>query len=597
VPKLAGSCRAGSLSSPRRSRIGAAARTAARAIGTAIVIALAALSLAQPSYAATYQAPGSIASDCSTDVTQQVLSWVASVPDNSTLSFASGGCYRIEETLELTDRNGLTFEGNGATFKATTIGDTWRSQWRLIGGSQIVFRNMNVRGANPAGGTFVSALQHQHAFDLNGASYVELDRTRSSDVYGDCVYVTRRWDGGQAWSSNVNVHDGSCVANGRMGIAVVAGRDVVVERTSLSQIGRTAFDIEPNGTGFGAQNVTFRNNQVSGALPGGFFTAIGDGPIASVTVSNNTTSGVGMYMAVLAPSGQRRSQITISGNSSDTGYYAAGSVAMDFERVDGLTVTGNSIPLSGPNMALAWVSESCDVDVSGNSFPGGVAEARISPYSSCATTSPPPTQPPPPTPAPNQPPSVLLTAPSAGSTFSSRLALAAEARDDRGVSRVEFWVGGKLRNTDSSTPYSYTWRPRHKDAYGQYAVTAKAFDAAGLSASASVTVMRLANTSTTLKLGDGKPKASSSDSSATTHARGRVKGARSGWTVLALERLDRTTGTWAKASARKLRVSRRGRFGVRLTGLAGGLWRARAVFTGTRRGAPSVSPYRHFRAR
>jgi len=499
-------------------------------LAAAIAIALAALSLAQPAFAARHQAPGSIASDCSRDVTQQVLSWIASVPDNSTLSFARGGCYRIEGTLELTDRNGLTFEGNGATFKATTIGDTWRSQWRLIGGSRIAFRNMNVQGAHPAGGTFVSALQHQHAFDLNGVSHVELDRTRSSNLYGDCVYITRRADGRQAWSSNVHVHDSSCIGNGRMGIAVVAGCEVLVERTNMSQIGRTAFDVEPNGPGFGAQNVTFRNNRVSGALPGGFFTAIGDGLIDSVTVSDNSTSGVGIYMAVLALPGQRRSQITISGNSSDTGYYAAGSVAMDFERVDGLTVTGNSIPLSGPNMALAWVSRSCDVKISGNSFPGGVAEARISSYSSCTTRSTATTRLPPSAPAPNQPPTVLPAAPVAGTS------------------------GGAF-----------------------------------------ATVKRRAATSTTLRVGSCKTKASSNRRSAPTHARGRVKGARSGRVVLRLEHFDGRAETWVKARTRRLRVSRRGRFGARLRGLAGGLWRARATFKGTRRGAPSASPYRYFR--
>src|SRR5438874_13361168 len=95
-------------------------------LAATIVIALAVLSLARPAFAATHEAPGSIASDCSRDVTQQLLSWIASVPDHSTLSFASGGCYRIDGTLELTDRDGLTFEGNNATFRASTTGATWR---------------------------------------------------------------------------------------------------------------------------------------------------------------------------------------------------------------------------------------------------------------------------------------------------------------------------------------------------------------------------------------------------------------------------------------------------------------------------------------
>ena len=57
--------------------------------------------------ASAYQAPSSIAHDCSVDVTQPLLSWIASVPDNSTLSFASAGCYRIEGTLEIRGRDEL----------------------------------------------------------------------------------------------------------------------------------------------------------------------------------------------------------------------------------------------------------------------------------------------------------------------------------------------------------------------------------------------------------------------------------------------------------------------------------------------------------
>jgi hypothetical protein len=85
-------------------------------------------------------------------------------------------------------------------------------------------------------------------------------------------------------------------------------------------------------------------------------------------------------MAVLAPPGQRRSNIRITGNSSDTGYHAPGSAALDFQRVDGLTVARNAIPVSGPNMALASVLESCDVTISGNLVSRGSREARIAPF-------------------------------------------------------------------------------------------------------------------------------------------------------------------------------------------------------------------------
>ncbi|MDQ3671027.1 MAG: IPT/TIG domain-containing protein [Actinomycetota bacterium] len=328
----------------------------------------------------SYQVPAAVASDCSKDVTQSLSAWIASVPNGSTLSFADGACYRVDGTLELTNRSGLVFEGHGASFEPATTGNTWRSQWRLVGGSNLVFRNMIVRGARPPGSGFVADLQHQHGFDLKGASGVKLDRVDVSAVYGDCVYIGQALDGSRAWSSNVHVEDSGCAGTGRMGVAVTAGSDVLVERSSFGGIGMTAFDVEPNGgaSGFGGKRLVFRGNRI-GSVGASVFDAIGDGPVDDVTLSNNIVSGQGFRLVVIAPSGQRRSNFTITGNVSDTGHNAPGSAALKFIRVDGVMVTGNTIPLSGANMALAWAAESTAVEVSGNSFPGGVVEARIVP--------------------------------------------------------------------------------------------------------------------------------------------------------------------------------------------------------------------------
>jgi hypothetical protein len=329
--------------------------------------------------AVRYPVPAAITRDCSVDVTKPLLSWIASVPDHSILSFTAGACYRIDGTLELRGRNGLDFEGNGATFRAATTGDPWRSQWRAVGGSQLVFRDMHLRGGSPLGGTHVSYLQHQHAFDLLGVVGVELDRIEAANLYGDCVYVGQGWDSKKSWSRNVHVHDSACSRNGRMGVAVTAGRDVLVERTSFSHIALSVFDIEPNGIGFGARNITFANNHVGSAYDY-VFVATGDGPVDGVTVSGNRIAGKGMRMGVFSPPGQRRSNITITGNVSDTGYSDAIGAAMAFAGVDGLSVTRNRAPLSGRDMALASASRSCDVEIAGNAFPGGVTESRVAPY-------------------------------------------------------------------------------------------------------------------------------------------------------------------------------------------------------------------------
>ena len=357
-----------------------------------LLFAAALLGLAPPhaAHGATvYNVPASIAGNCSTDVTAPLLSWIASVPDNSVLSFTSGACYRIEQTLEITNRHGLTFEGNGATFQATTVGGVHRSQWQLVEGSNFVLRNMTINGGD-AGGAFDSALQHQHGIDLSGPSGVEIDHVNITNVPGDCFYVGQGWYT-KRWSSDVHVHDSSCAHSRRMGVAVTAGRTVLVERTSFAQIGMTAFDIEPNGAGFGATGIRFANNQVRSIE---MLDVLGDGPVDSVTVDNNTILGQGTHMAVIAQPGQRHTNITITGNTNDTAYSNAGSVAIDVIRVNGLTVTKNVIPLGAQNMALIDVSESCNVNVSGNSYPGGVAEARIHAYSGTCPAPPPAVIPP-----------------------------------------------------------------------------------------------------------------------------------------------------------------------------------------------------------
>ena len=52
-----------------------------------------------------YTVPASVPTGCSTDATSQILSWIASVPNNSTLRFGASACYRIEGTIELHNRN------------------------------------------------------------------------------------------------------------------------------------------------------------------------------------------------------------------------------------------------------------------------------------------------------------------------------------------------------------------------------------------------------------------------------------------------------------------------------------------------------------
>ncbi|RED97529.1 Ig-like domain-containing protein [Marinoscillum furvescens] len=91
----------------------------------------------------------------------------------------------------------------------------------------------------------------------------------------------------------------------------------------------------------------------------------------------------------------------------------------------------------------------------------------------------------------NQAPSVSVTAPSNGATYTDgdNVTITASASDSDGtISSVEFYQGSTLLGTDTSSPYSYTWS---NVSAGSYSITAKATDndgASTTSSSVSITV-------------------------------------------------------------------------------------------------------------
>jgi len=99
----------------------------------------------------------------------------------------------------------------------------------------------------------------------------------------------------------------------------------------------------------------------------------------------------------------------------------------------------------------------------------------------------------------SQVPSVSITFPSSGSTVSGSVTVTANATDDRGVTKVEFYVDGVLKSTDTGSPYSYNWDTT-TFSNGAHTLLAKAYDAAGnvgTSSTVSVTVNNAAG-----KIGD-----------------------------------------------------------------------------------------------
>ena len=101
----------------------------------------------------------------------------------------------------------------------------------------------------------------------------------------------------------------------------------------------------------------------------------------------------------------------------------------------------------------------------------------------------------------NQAPSVSLTAPTSGATFTApaTFGMAANATDaDGSISRVDFYANSTLVASDTTSPFSASWS---NVAAGTYSLTAKATDDDGsstTSAARSVTVSAASTVSTSL---------------------------------------------------------------------------------------------------
>ena len=362
-----------------------------------LAVVLAALSVpsvlgSAASGATTYKPPASIDRTGSTDVTNGLNKFFASVPDGSVITFPDHSRYRVEGTLYLRSRNDLRIEGNRAMFVARTDGRStpapvtsgranlaylWprhRAVWLVDGGTDIVVRNLVIRGANPKAGAsndaYVESLEAQHGVEFMGVAGATLENATITDTYGDLASVT--WG-----ASNVTVQNNVLLRSGRQAVTVDRAEDVMVRANRVEAIGRSAFDLEPAAADWALRRITIESNTVR-AVNGVFIAGLGVGGLMEdITVTGNTVSGEALEISVRATDGARRRNFTITNNTSDI-RFGGPLAAMRFTRVDGLVVSGNRQAMFGRfidgNGEVVYsgtavnAAESCDIAVDANFF-------------------------------------------------------------------------------------------------------------------------------------------------------------------------------------------------------------------------------------
>ncbi len=194
--------------------------------------------------------------------------------------------------------------------------------------------------------------------------------------------------------------------------------------------------------------------------------------------------------------------ITVNGpNASPTVAMTAPANGASFTAPANITLTATASDSDGSITMVEFVQNGSVLGVS-NIAPYGMIWSNVAPGSytlsaratdnrSAVTTSAPVTIT---VGAPNNPPTVSLTSPATGSTFSApaTISLAANASDSDGsITRVDFYRGGTLIASSSSAPYVANWS---NVGAGSYTLTAKATDNRGaVTTSSPVSVAVTAN--------------------------------------------------------------------------------------------------------
>jgi hypothetical protein len=329
---------------------------------------------AAPATSRTVTVPSTIDSTGATNAGPALQSFVNGLPDGSIIVFRAGGVYRMDRGLFLVNRHHLVFEGNGATLRGTGSSTLIAATPILIDGanSDIAVRNFTIEGSNGRTGTSIYDPygEGQQGVGVYGGLRIEIANNTIRKTWGDGVYANEK-NTTHTWTTDLWVHDNRIVSVGRNAFTMNGARNALLERNTIDQVGGSVLDIEPDTTYQGAINVTMRNNSVGvwglSPLYTMWFVACANndfGPgavVRDITITGNHVSQGAPNSAKTPNAGglstwfgkSRTSNIVVTNNTTTK---AGAGPVLRFVHVDGLTVTGNSQPLSSGSLLYIYDS-------------------------------------------------------------------------------------------------------------------------------------------------------------------------------------------------------------------------------------------------
>jgi hypothetical protein len=181
--------------------------------------------------------------------------------------------------------------------------------------------------------------------------------------------------------------------------------------------------------------------------------------------------------------------------ASPTGGNVAGTVSVSVSASDNVGVTRVDLLVNGASVGsdtsapyqFSWNSASVangpvQLRAVAHDAAGNSAQSAIVTVNVANVVTPPPD---------TMPPTVSIASPTGGNV-SGTVSVSANATDNVGVTRVDFFVNGSLVGSDSTAPYQYSWNTATV-ANGAATLRAAAYDAAGNSAQSAIVTVNVAN--------------------------------------------------------------------------------------------------------
>lgn len=253
--------------------------------------------------------------------------------------------------------------------------------------------------------------------------------------------------------------------------ATVSG-NVTITASASDNVGVSKVEFYENGVLLSATNVSpysYSWNTISVANGSYTLTAkafdsagnVGQSGNVTVTVNNPVLDTTAPTVSVTAPANNATVKGTVSVTASASDNVGVNKVEFYVNNVLQATDTASPYTFSWNTAALANGSYSLSAkayDAAGNIGQSSSLSVSVSNDKTAPTVS--------------------VTAPANNATVSGTVSVTATAADKVGVTKVEFYVNGVLKKSDSVKPYSYNWYTK-SIAKGKYTITAKAYDAAG----------------------------------------------------------------------------------------------------------------------